>query len=105
MNIFKTKQDGHHFADDIFKYMFMTENVCTLIEIEISLKIAPLVSLEYDTASVSIVASRRIGNKPLSEPRMAQFTIYTSLGNMNAHIICHVIHAYTQCNDDNEMIT
>ena len=39
VNTLRPKQNGHHFADDIFKYIFLNENV--LISIKISLKFVP----------------------------------------------------------------
>ena len=39
VNTLRPRQDGRHFADDIFKYIFLNENV--LISIKISLKFVP----------------------------------------------------------------
>ena len=38
-NILWPEQNGHNFADDIFKCIFLKENVCILIEI--SMKFVP----------------------------------------------------------------
>ena len=46
----KPSQYGHHFADDIFKFIFMYANCWILIKI-----------------SMELVLNRFIGNKPLSE--------------------------------------
>ena len=57
-----------HFADDIFKCIFLNENVW--IPIKISLKFVPEGPINIIPALVQIMAWRRSGNKPLSEPMM-----------------------------------
>ena len=59
-------QNGHHFADDTFKRIFLNENV--RISIEISLKFVPKGPINNIPTLVQIMAWRRIGDKPLSEP-------------------------------------
>ena len=39
LKILRLRQNGHHFSDNIFKWIFLNENVW--ISIEISLKFAP----------------------------------------------------------------
>ena len=57
-------------ADDIFKSIFLNEN--DTIPIQNSLKfVAPI---DNNRALVYTMAWRRIGDKPLSEPMMTQFT-------------------------------
>ena len=56
--------NGRHFADDIFKCIFLNENVW--ISIEISLKFVRKGSINNIPASVLIMAWRRPGDKPLS---------------------------------------
>ena len=65
-------QNGHHFADDIFKRIFLNENV--RISIQISLKFVPKGPIENKSALVQIMAWRRIGGKPLSEPMLTRFS-------------------------------
>ena len=57
------------FADDIFKHIFLKENVW--ISIEISLKVFPQVPIDNKSALVQIMAWLRTGNKPLSGPMVA----------------------------------
>ena len=59
-------KNGHHFADDIFKCIFLNENVWILIKI--SLKFVPKGPINNIPALVQIMAWRRSGAKPLSEP-------------------------------------
>ena len=56
---------GRHFADDIFKRIFLNENIW--IPIKISLKMVPKGSFNNIPALVQIMAWRRAGDKPLSE--------------------------------------
>ena len=61
-------QNGHHLADNIFRYIFMNEKLC--IWIKISLKFVLKGPIDNDLALVQIMAWRRPGDKPLSEPMM-----------------------------------
>ena len=65
-------QNGHHFAADTFKCIFVNENFCNLMII--SLKFIPKVPINNNPALVQIMAWRRIGDKPLSEPALTQYT-------------------------------
>ena len=56
------------FADDIFKSIFLNEN--EWISPRISLKFVPKVRINNIPALVQIMAWRRSGDKPLSEPMM-----------------------------------
>ena len=64
----RPRQNGRHFADDIFKCIFVNENVW--IPIKISLKFVPKGPINNIPALVQIMAWRRAGDKPLSEPMM-----------------------------------
>ena len=61
-------------ADDIFKCIFMNENVW--IPIKISLKFVPKGPINNIPASVQIMAWHRPGDKPLSEPMMVSLTTH-----------------------------
>ena len=67
-NTLRPRQNGRHFPDDTFKCIFMNENVG--ISINISLKFVPKGLINNIPASVQIMAWRRPGDKPLSEPMM-----------------------------------
>ena len=64
-------KNARHFPDDIFKCIFFNENVW--IPIQISLKFVPKGPINNIPAWVRIMAWRRPGDKPLSEPMMAGF--------------------------------
>ena len=61
-------QNVRHNADDIFKCIFLNENLC--ISIEISLKFVAKGPISNIPALVQIMAWRRPGDKPLSEPML-----------------------------------
>ena len=63
-------QNGRHLTDDIFKCSFMN----SFFFIQISLKFVPKGSIDYNLASVEVMAWRQIGAKPLSKPMLTQFT-------------------------------
>ena len=67
-NTLRPRQNGRHFADDIFKRILLNENVW--IPIKISLKNVPKGPINNISALVQIMAWRRPGDKPLSEPMM-----------------------------------
>ena len=56
-------------ADDIFKLIFLNEN--DRIPIQISLKFVPRDPIDNKPALVQVMAWRRTGDKPLTEPMMA----------------------------------
>ena len=68
VNILRPRQNGHRFADDIFKRIFLNKNV--RISIKISLKCVPKGPINNNPTSVQIMAWRRSRAKPLSEPMM-----------------------------------
>ena len=68
VNTFGPRQNGRHFADDIFKCIFVNENVW--IPIKISLKVVPKGPINNIPVLVQILAWRLAGDKPLSEPIM-----------------------------------
>ena len=77
-NTLKPRQNCHHFADDIFKCTFFKGNAW--ISLDISLKFVPKVRINNIPALVQIMAWRRPGDKPLSEPMIVHLCIYASFG-------------------------
>ena len=67
-NTLRPLWNGRHFPDDIFKCIFLNGNVW--ISIKISLKFIPRGPINNMPALVQIMAWRRPGDKPLSEPMM-----------------------------------
>ena len=74
VNSLRPRQNGRHFANDIFKCIFLNENVW--IPIEIWMKFVPKGPINNIPALVQIMAWRRRGDKPLSEPMMVSLTTH-----------------------------
>ena len=68
INTLRPRQNGRHFADDVLKCIFLNENVW--ISLKISLKYVPKGPINNIPSLVQIMAWRRPGDKPLSEPMM-----------------------------------
>ena len=65
-------QNGCHFADDVFKCIFVNEKFYILIKI--SLKFIPKGPIDNKAALVQVMPWRRIVDKPLPEPMLIPFT-------------------------------
>ena len=60
---------GKHFADTIFKCIFLNEIFCIFIRISLKyVSIGPVINI---AALVQMMAWHQTGDKPLSEPMMA----------------------------------
>ena len=68
INTLRPRQNGCHFPDDIFKWIFLNENIW--ISLKIPLKFIPRGPINNIPALVQIMAWRRPGTKPLSEPML-----------------------------------
>ena len=68
VNALRSRRNRRHFADDIFKCIFLTKAVWN--SIEISLKFIPKGYMNNILALVQIMAWRRLGDQPISEPMM-----------------------------------
>ena len=68
LNSLRSRRNKRHFAGDIFKCIFLNEN--DLILIKITLKFIPKGRINNIPALLQIMARRRPGDKPLSEPMM-----------------------------------
>ena len=73
-NILRLRQNGWHFPDDIFKLIFLNENVWILIKI--LLKFVPKGPINNIPALLQIMAWRWPGDKPLSEPIMVSLLMH-----------------------------
>ena len=70
INTLRLRQDGRRFPDDTFERIDLNENVIILIKI--SLKFVPYGPINNIPSLVQIMAWRRSGDKPLSEPMMGR---------------------------------
>ena len=64
----RQRQNGRQIPGDILECIFLNENIW--ISIDISLKFVPKGLIDNMAALVQIMAWRRPGDKPLSEPMM-----------------------------------
>ena len=68
INTLRPRQNGRHFADEVFKCFFLNENV--QISLKISLKFVPKGPINNIPALVHIMPWCRPGDMPLGEPVM-----------------------------------
>ena len=95
-NITRPRQHGRHFADVTFKCIFLNENV--RISIKIWLKCVRKGPINNITALVQIMAWRRPGNKPLSEPMLVRLLMHICITRSQlvketskySYIFCHL---------------
>ena len=64
-------QNGRHFTDNIFRSIFLNEEVRILIRI--SPKFVPNDLIDNNSALIQIMAHRLFGAEPLSEPMLIRF--------------------------------
>ena len=76
-NALKPRQNGCHFPDDIYKCIFMNENVPVQIWIKIPLKFVPKGPINTIPALVQVMAWRRPGHY---QWWLVYWHIYVSLG-------------------------
>ena len=93
----RARQNGRHFADDTLERIFLNEHIC--ISIEISLKFVPKGPISNMPVLVQIMALRRLGDKPLSEPMIVrllkhicatrpQWVNHHSMNQVPQHMYC-----------------
>ena len=68
INTLRPRQNGRHFADNIFKSIFVNENISILLKIP--LKLVPKVWIDKIPALVQIMAWPQSGGKPLFNSMM-----------------------------------
>ena len=76
INTLRPRQNDRQFPDDIFKNMFLYENMEISIEISLMFILNGLIKNIIIPALVQIMGWRRPGDKPLSEPMMASLLPY-----------------------------
>ena len=74
VNESSSEQNGHHFSDNILKFIFMNEKFC--ISIWVSLNFVPKGPNDNKSALVQVMAWCRIGYMPLREPLLTHFTTH-----------------------------
>ena len=74
LNTLRLRQNGRHFPEDIFKWILLIENVW--ISINISLQCVSIGPINNIPTLVQVMAWRRPGDKPLSEPTMVRLSTH-----------------------------
>ena len=90
LNTLRPRQNNRYFPDDVFKCVFWSENM--KISLKISLEYVPKVPVNNIPALVQVMARRRPGGKPLSEPMMYMFT---SMSYASAFVVAMRRTAYS----------
>ena len=101
INTLRPRQNGRHFPDDIFKCIFLNENVW--ISIKNSLKFVPKGPINNIPALVQMMAWRRPGDKPLSEPMLVSLPMHLCVTRpqwVNGSTAASVIHLKCQNGTD-----
>ena len=80
MNSSPPEQNGRHYAEDIFRCIFVNEKFDILIKI--SLKFVPKGQIDNTATLVQIMVWRRPGDKPLPEPMMVSLLTHICLNEL-----------------------
>ena len=106
VNTLRPRQNGRHFADDIFKCIFLNENAWILLKI--SLKFVPKVRINNIPALIQIMAWRRPGDKPLSEPMMDNLLTHVCVTRSqwvkNSQVVVHHRRSFSVSFLDSRML-
>ena len=89
------RRNGRHFADDTFKRIFLNENA--RISIKFSLKFVPNGQINNIPALVQIMAWRRSGDKPLSEPMMVSLPTHICVTRLQWFNTSHTDSSVVSC--------
>ena len=94
LNTLRLRQNGRHFTDYSLKCIFFNENVW--IPTKISLKFVPKGPIDIIPALVQIMAWRRPGDKPLSEPMMVVLPTHICVTRPQWVNALHTVEFYIQ---------
>ena len=97
----RPRRNEQHFAGDIFKRIFFNENVWISIK-KISLKFVPKGPINNIPALVQIMAWRRSGDKPLSEPMMVSLPTHICV-TRHQWVIIYDVHYDERTMNDNSV--
>ena len=93
VNTLRPRRNEQHFAYDIFKRIFFNKNVW--FSIQISLKFVPKGPINNILTLVQIMAWRRSGDKPLSEPMMVSLPTHICVTRpQRVNAIFHKAHQH-----------
>ena len=89
INTSRPRQNGRQCPDDIFKWIFLNENVW--ISINISLKFVPRGPINNIPTLVQVMAWHRLDDKPLSDPMMVSLLTHICITRPQWVNCCGVI--------------
>ena len=92
INTLRLRQNSRHFSDDTFRCIFLNKNVW--ISINISPKLVLKGPINNIPALVQIMAWRRSGDKPLSEPRMVSLLTHICVTRPQWFNPCSAVFIY-----------
>ena len=87
-NTLRPRQNDRHFPDDIFKWIFLNEDIW--ISLKISLKFVPNVRINNIPSLVQVMACRLPDPKPLYEPMMVKLLTHIHDICVSRVKICHM---------------
>ena len=96
LSTLRSRRNGRHFPDAIFRLILLSENVWILIRI--SLGFVPVGPINNIPALFRMMAWRRPGDGPLSEPRM--FYLLTHICGTRPQWVKWLLHIFLWMNDD-----
>ena len=97
----RPRWNGRHFSDNILKYIFL--NKIVFISIKISLKFIPKDLINNIPTLVQIMAWRRPGDKPISEPMLVSLLTHICVARpqwVKRKVICLTFKANFDDNHD-----
>ena len=92
----RPRQNGRHFADDVFKCIFLNENVRILLKS--SLEFVPKGTINNIPSSVPIMAWRRPGDTSLFEPMIVSLLTHICFAGLNELRYAWAYHTNTRRN-------
>ena len=98
--IWRPRQNARHFTDDIFKCIFLNENIW--LSIKTSLNFVPKHQINNIPSLVQIIAWRRSGDKPLCQPMMASLLTHICITRPQCDVrslLITIIYAWCLVND------
>ena len=99
LNTLRPRQNARRFPHDIFKRTFLNENI--RIPIKVSLKFVPKGPINNISALVQIMAWRRPGDKPLSEPMIVKLPTHVCVTRPQWVKVYFSGTMYLQCQPSN----
>ena len=102
LNTLRPRQNGRDFPDNIFKCIFLNENVS--ISVQISLKFLPKDPISNIPLLVYLMVLHQPGDQPLSEPMMFNLPMHMCVTQPRINGIWRCVPFYIGVNMINELV-